>query len=364
MEVQVSQLIPGCILTEDVRGKTSTPIIDKDTVLNEEHIVMLQKFLIDKVVVSKTLANGGQFRGMAITNERMNEQQVKSSISQKKSFRKYYENAIVEYKRQFGQWQSNFPVNILEIRRFLIPLIKSSLDIKNEIEIYKLYQHVTKKDYLYQHSISMAVLSSYLAKRMGFEEGESIQIGLAGFLSNIGMAKIDSNIIYKEGSLTREEEESMRTHPIHAYYLLQSIQMITENVNLAVLQHHERLDGSGYPLGLKGQKINRYARIIAVCDVYHAMTSDRFYQKGQSPFTVMKVLNENSLISLDPLVVEIFTKAFMNLAIGEGVKLSNTQVGKITFIDEGNLESPLVLLEETGEIISLAEKELSIIDFI
>lgn len=361
MEVHVSQLVPGCILTEDVIGKTNYPMIYKNTVLNKEHILILEKFLVEKVAVSRMLADGKQFIVQNTTNQSTNKQQTKENKEQDLPFYKIYEQAVTACKKHYTQWKNGMPLDILEIREFLIPLMNTSMDAG--IKVYQLHQYATKEDYIYHHSISLAILSSFLARKMGFEKGESIQIGFAGFLSNIGMVKIDQNLITEDRPLTDEEQKSMRTHPIHSYYSLQPVQMITDAVKLAVLQHHERLDGSGYPLGLKGNKIHRYAKIIAVCDIYHAMTSGRFYQKGQSPFKVMNELKENKLTTLDPLVVEAFIQSFIKLAIGEKVKLSNAQVGKITFIDQRGIEFPLVLLEEKGNILSLAESNLSIIDF-
>lgn len=367
MEIQVSQLIPGCILTKDVIGKTSYPIINKDTVLTDEHILILKKFLISKVKVSQTLADGRKFRAKEIAKKSINEHRVKMKKSQKLSFHESYENALIKYKEHFNQWHNNVPINILEIRKYLLPLIESS--INNEIEIYKLHQYVAKEDYIYHHSISLSILSSFLARKMGFEKGESIQIGLAGFLSNAGMAKIDPNIITKDGSLTYIKYEEVKKHPSYSYLLVQDVQIITEAVKLAVLQHQERHDGSGYPLGLNGDKIHQYARIIAVCDTYHAMTSERLYQKSQSPFKVMNELKKSQFTKFDSHVIQIFIQSFMNLSLGETVKLSNGQAGKISFIDMESLTTPLILLEDedngNGEVISLKDNQsLSIIDFL
>lgn len=363
MEVQVSQLIPGCILTKDVTGKTSYPIINKDTVLTNEHILILKKFLIRKVEVSSTLADGRKFRGKPVVEKSTNEHQIKVNRQHKLSFHENYEHALMKYKDHFNQWQNNVPINIPEIRQFLLPLIESTVD--TGIDIYKLYQYTTKEDYLYHHSISVSLLASFLARKMGFEKGESIQVGLAGLLSNTGMAKIDPNIIKKDGSLTCIEYEEIKKHSSHSYLLVQPIQIITEAVKLSVLQHHERLDGSGYPLGLIGDNIHQYARIIAVCDTYHAMTSNRLYQESQSPFKVMNELKNSQYTKFDSHAVQTLIKSFMNLALGEKVQLSNTQVGKITFIDMENLMTPLIQLENNEEIISLKDKQiLSIIDFI
>lgn len=363
MEIHVSQLVPGCILTKDVTGKTNYPIISKDTVLTKEHISVLKKFLISKVEVSRTLANGRKFKAKAANIEPINEYQTSVSNDKKLSFHEYYDHALMKYKDHFNQWQNNIPINIPEVRKFLLPLIESSLN--DEAIVFKLHQYTTKEDYLYHHSLAMSLLSSFLARKMGYEKGESIQVGLAGFLSDAGMAKVDPQIITKDSSLMYKEHEEIKKHPSYSYLLVQPINILTDAVKLAVVQHHERLDGSGYPLGLMDDKIHQYTRIIALCDTYHAMTSERLYQQNQSPFKVMDELRKNQFTKFDAQVVQTFIQGFMNLSLGEKVKLSNHQVGKITYIEIENLTTPLILLEDSEEVISLKDqKTLSIIDFV
>src|SRR5690625_104816 len=362
MEIHVSQLVPGLILTKDVIGKTNHPIVSKDTVLTTKHILILKKFLVNKVEVSRKLSDGEKFKSNSITSESTNIHEENINQDKKSSFHEYYDYALIKYKDHFNQWKNNIPINIPEIRKFLLPLFETSID--NEMALLKLHQYTTKKEYLYHHSLSMGLLSFFLARKMGFEKGESIQVGLAGFLSNTGMAKIDPQIISKDDLLTYTEREEIKKHPSYSYLLVKPIQIIKESVKLAVLQHHERLDGSGYPLGLVNDKINQYARIIAVCDTYHAMTSERKHQKSQSPFKVMDELRKNQFTKFDSYVVQTFIQSFINLSLGERIKLSNNQVGKITFIDMENLNTALIMLENSGEIITLKDNQtISIIDF-
>lgn len=361
MEMKVSQLVPGLKLAKDVNGKTNYPIVSKDTILTDEHILVLRKFLVDKVEVSKTHVEGGKFKTQTLENTNVLE--TNTNKNKTLSFHEFYDNALIKYKDHFNQWQNNVPINISEIREFLLPLIEASLE--DEITLFKLHQYTSKEDYLYHHTLSVSLLASYLARKMGFEKGESIQVGLAGLLSNVGMAKVDPNILAKEDVLTYIEREEINKHPSYSYLLVKPIQMIKESVKLAVLQHHERLDGSGYPLGLVGDQINQYARIIAVCDTYHAMTSERKYQKRQSSFKAMEELRKNQFIKFDSQIVQIFIKSFMNLLLGEKVKLSNNQVGKIIFIDIDNLMTPLIMLEEDERIYSLKDGDnVFISDFI
>ena len=125
------------------------------------------------------------------------------------------------------------------------------------------------------------------------------------------------------------------------------------------------MDGSGYPLGISKEKINNYARILAVSDIYHAMTSERFYKKKQSPFKVIEALYKEQFNRLDPRVVHVFTSSLTKRSLGKMVNLSNDVIGEIVFIDDDYPTRPLVKLESTEEIISLQKNpDLYIMNFI
>lgn len=117
-------------------------------------------------------------------------------------------------------------------------------------------------------------------------------------------------LLNKTTVLTSEERDEIKKHPVYSYRLIESIRTITDAVKLAVLQHHERLDGSGYPLALKKEKIHKYARIIAVSDTYHAMTSERPYQKKQAPIDVINDLQKNELLKLDEKVIQVLANHY------------------------------------------------------
>ena len=114
------------------------------------------------------------------------------------------------------------------------------------------------------------------------------QIGLAGVLADSGMSRLNPNWLIKGTELTIQEFKEMKKHPTYSYQLVENITALTKAAKLAILQHHERLDGSGYPLGVKADKIHPYAKIIAIVDTYHAMTSERAYKPKKSPFKVME----------------------------------------------------------------------------
>ncbi|OUQ85000.1 c-di-GMP phosphodiesterase, partial [Brevibacillus brevis] len=135
---------------------------------------------------------------------------------------------------------------------------------------------------------------------------------------------------------------------------------LSEGVALAALQHHEREDGSGYPLGLPGSKLHLYSKIVAVADVYHAMSSDRVHQKALSPYQVVEQLVQDSFGKLDPTIVRSFVEGITQFAVGTLVELSDGTIGKIVFTDRNHPTRPMV--ETGGKIVNLVEaRHLSIV---
>lgn len=138
---------------------------------------------------------------------------------------------------------------------------------------------------------------------------------------------------------------------------------INEGVKLTAIQHHEREDGSGYPLGIKGDKIHLYSKIVAISDIFHAMTSDRYHKKAASPYLVLDQLFTESFGKLEPALVQTFIQKVTQFHNGVLVKLNDKRIGEIVFSDRANPTRPWVNVN--GQIINLTmERSLYIQDVI
>ncbi|MGY0694171.1 HD-GYP domain-containing protein [Virgibacillus sp. FSP13] len=361
MHVNPSQLIPGCVLIRDVMGKTSRPIIPKNTVLTEQHITILHKFLIESVDVAAKLEDGELFKPTHVHKEQKQNTSTDKEINHTaESFLDHYMHVVKRYKKLFNSWQNHGAINMPMVRKLVIPLIERISEIGSDI--FRLNHYVQKQDYFYHHSVSLGILSAYIARKMGYQKGEWLQIGLAGFLCDCGMSRVNPNIVMKEDDLSSVELDEIKKHPTYSYRLIEQKPTITNAVKLAVVQHHERMDGSGYPLGLSKEKIHSYARIIAVCDLYHAMTCERLYRERQSPFKAIEQLQNDQFSQLDHQVVQAFIKNLTNFSTGTKVRLSNHHIGEIVFIEEKDPTRPIVRLDETNEIITLKSEPSLYID--
>ena len=179
-------------------------------------------------------------------------------------------------------------------------------------------------DYTYYHSVNVGVLSVVLGTAFGMNRSSLYRLGLGAMLHDIGKVFISPKIIDKKGPLTAEEFSEVKKHPWLGYdYLTKAgCEFPISSLN-GILQHHERLDGSGYPSGLSGRQIHRPGSIIAVADVYDAMTSDRSYRAGMAPSEAIEYLMGGSGTLFDPDVVYLFTRKVAAFPLGTCVLLSN-----------------------------------------
>ncbi|MFZ3590524.1 HD-GYP domain-containing protein [Bacillus sp. DJP31] len=356
MKVHINQLREGCIISADVTSLTNRPIITKKTVLNDKKINVLHAFLIKEVQVEPTLVNGDPFRPNEIIDELGQEVSEDLTIP----FTSHYLKSVQEFKKVFQSWQSGSQVDIVKVRKFFIALLERA--VAKPSEIFMLHHYSTKEEYLYHHSMTVGLLSGFLGKKLNYEKGEWMQIAIAGLLSDCGMAKINPKILEKQTALSPVEYNEVRYHPTHGYKLLQNLPVIREGVKLGVFQHHERIDGSGYPLGIGAEKIHPYGKIIAVADVYHAMTSERSYRTKQSPFKVLELIIQDSFGQFDIKVIQALTSGIANFSLGTRVRLSNDQVGEIVFVESKSPTRPMIKLELSGEFIQLSNRRDLYID--
>lgn len=352
MKVQTSQLIEGCILSADVFSLTNYPIVPQKTVLSKKTLEILGAFLIKEVQVEPTLVTGELFKPVWIDNE--DELMKEEDTVAQPSFTEMYLKAVQGFKKLFQSWQSGIAIDMPAVRALVVPIIEGALE--NQRELFSLHHYSTIEDYLYHHAISVAAMSAVLASVLNFSKGDYIQIGIAGAMCDCGMAKIPMRIMNKKGPLTKDEFDEVKKHPVYSYIFLKDIKLLKEEVKKAVYQHHERIDGSGYPNGVNSDYLHPYERIISVADVYHAMTSERNYRSKQSPFKVLESILQDQFGKFDMKVVQALTKIMTNFSSGTRVRLSNNKIGEIVFIEQKSPTRPMVRLDDSGEIIQLVNQ--------
>lgn len=256
MEIDTKRLTPGMVLTQDVLGKSGKAIIAKNTELTEVHIEFIKKFLVETVSVSPLLEKG-----------QVQSSKSKSVIEQKNQlFADHYEATVTEYKKLWASWKNNIPLEMYHVRSTFVPLFEEVSDQLIDT-IIGLTRNRQESEQFYYKNVAISLLSVYLAQLVKYEKKDWLQIGFAALLSDIGMTKIDSVTLNKTNQLFIKEVEK---HPLYSYKMVENVTTLTQQAKMGILQHHERLDGSGYPAKAVDHKIHPYARIIAISDFFYS----------------------------------------------------------------------------------------------
>ncbi len=200
----------------------------------------------------------------------------------------------------------------------------------------------TADDYTYMHSVAVCAMMVSLAKQLGLDEAQTRLAGMAGLLHDMGKVMIPPEVLNKPGKLTEAEFAIIKTHPVQGHQLLLLNDAVDPIVLDACLYHHEKMDGSGYPKGLKGDEISLMAKMAAVCDVYDAITSNRPYKTGWDPAESLRKMAEWSNGHFDPKVFQAFVKSLGIYPIGSLVKLTSGRLGVVVSQTTKSLTTPCV----------------------
>ncbi|MES0489333.1 MAG: HD domain-containing phosphohydrolase [Leptospirales bacterium] len=194
-------------------------------------------------------------------------------------------------------------------------LLEKELDISQKEVIYKLAEIVeARSKETGNHVRRVANYSKVLALGYGLSEQEAEELKMASPIHDVGKIAIADAILCKPGKLTEEEFEKMKTHTTSGYEILQkSNRKIFQNAAIVAYEHHEKFDGSGYPRGLKGNKIHIYGRITAVADVYDALGSERVYKKVWPEEKIHKLFKEQSGKHFEPKLIDVFFESLEQL---------------------------------------------------
>lgn len=220
-----------------------------------------------------------------------------------------------------------------------------------------------KYPYMYSHPVNVAFISLVIGKWMSLDDSNLVNLVCAGLLHDIGKAKIKDSLLNKADTLTLEEMEKMKTHPVIGYKILDSVKAFDLAVLQGVLFHHERMDGTGYPLGLKGEKINLFSRIIAIADTFDAITATKAYGKKNSPLKAIEEIQANSFNYLDPYICQIFVNNIIDYLSGRAIRLSNEQIGNIVYINPIEITKPLVCCENEYHDLSI-ESDIEVVELL
>ncbi|MBP3038650.1 HD-GYP domain-containing protein [Bacillaceae bacterium Marseille-Q3522] len=233
----------------------------------------------------------------------------------------------------------------VEIIRDLINQIKSDQEI-----LSLLSDTIAYDNYIFSHSVKVTMNSLAIGLQLKLSEKELETLGLGAILHDIGKIKISPTIMKKPGKLTEEEFNEMKEHCQIGFDILRNVQTLPLLVAHCAYQHHERLNGSGYPRGLHGDQIHLFGKIIAVADVFDAVTSNRVYRKAMLPQEGLEILYAGADSLFDHTIVEAFRQTVAIYPIGMMVVLNDGRRGIVAAQNSGIGDRPFVeIIEEQGQ---------------
>ncbi|MDX1454256.1 MAG: HD-GYP domain-containing protein [Gammaproteobacteria bacterium] len=208
----------------------------------------------------------------------------------------------------------------------------------------------TRHEETANHCLNVSILAVAFGKHLGYSHDKLQELGLGALMHDVGVARIPKEILDKPGKLSQEEFEMMKKHPRAGHGVLKVTKSLPEMSLDIILHHHERLDGSGYPDGLKAEEISEAVRIVAICDTYDAMTSNRTYSKALPPQDVLTRMHKRSESQYGRALMEEFIKCVGIYPIGSLVVLNTGALGMVMSSNAEAKLKPLVLLirDENG----------------
>lgn len=243
-----------------------------------------------------------------------------------------------------------------ETINLIYPEIVGTTNILNQIKLLR-----EKDEYTMKHSVSVSVIAVKIGESMGIPEESLRNLGIAALLHDIGKARISMDLINKPTRLTPQELKEIQKHPLHGFKIVQDINIPDTEVVTAILQHHEHYDGSGYPFRVFGRKLHLFSRIIAVADVFDALTSDRPYRKAIPLFNALDEVVNNSMGHLDPTITRRLANYVLNMIPGEIVKLNDGSTASVVLVNRDEPHRPMV--RAGNHFINLKEeRQLHVID--
>lgn len=346
--VTIGELKPGMVLAEDV--------VWDETVLISSGVVVSDS-IIDRLKERVLFGTVAVYEEIVINDETAAEAKGKTVEDVEICFNQF----AVDIEKVFNSVYSDGIRDIDEIRNYSKKIQDELNNARSVIKSVVLYGSGT--DTIYRHSVNVAALSYMLGKWIGLEERKANLLTYAGILHDFGKTKIDKEILNKPSKLTSREFEHIKNHPVTAYNFVKKIPNLDSSVSFGVLMHHERLDGSGYPLKMKAEKIHDFAKIIAIADTFDAVNSNRFHKRSKGPFEALEIIQKESLGKLDYQYCKIFLEHIINYYMGEQVRLNTDKICKIVQVNPADLSRPLLF--DGNDFIDLKyEKDLIVEELI
>ncbi len=342
-ETCVRQLQAGDVLAQPIIGPCGRLILGRGTALNPSFIRRLQERGVASVYIESDRGSGLGNRSLTAARQSAKPLEEKTQAQKERILR--------ELMDRLGAGRFNaVSMRPSDGHRFHRVYRNALIDALAQPKVVQLLGDLHDyDDILYEHALNVSVLSGMLGMKCGYTPAQMLELAIGSLLFDAGMTAMPAAMLTSPQRLGETEREQLRSHTVAGFEMLMAIEGMPQLSANCALQHHERYDGSGYPLHAKKGQIHEYAQIIAICDMYDALTSPRRYRNAYPPEDVIEFMNASGNYYFDAGLVKLFLKQIAAYPLSSVVTLSNGQTGIVTAYSSSIAHRPVVKIIQEAD---------------
>jgi putative nucleotidyltransferase with HDIG domain len=349
--MRTRQLQPGMKIDQSIVDRLGRNLVTRGSILDEYVIQSMLKMGVMNVYIQTGEADPEDIEKMITPMAREKIEKLRTDDRSKVTL----SDSVRERVSQGIQYMYNntdsedFANASNSITNDLMAAIDNTDAIAIDISALK-----TSDEYTFKHSVDVATIAMILAKQQGLSKQQVYDIGVAGLLHDVGKTKVPLEILNKPGRLDDSEFAIMKQHSVFGYRMIKERGEFNEEICLAVLQHHEKINGKGYPVGFTSDKITPYARLLSVADIYDALVTERPYKKAFSQRDAVEMIMSMTE-ELDIDAMHTFLESMILYPVDSVVELSNGELAKVVKNNPHYILRPTVVGITSGKVYNLGE---------
>ena len=340
----------GMKIDQSIVDSTGRSLIEKGAYLDDFHIEYLQEKGVNGVYIQEGEPDPDelemqipQFTREVIEKSRVED---RAKVKLTESVRKRVSEGIQFLYSHTDD--ENFSEATNNVANELMKTIVDNDAVAVDISMLKV-----SDEYTFKHSVDVATMAMIVGKKHGLSDHEIHELGISGLLHDVGKSKIPNEVLNKAAKLTDEEFALMKQHTLFGFDILKKRNEFSEGIMLGVLQHHEKINGRGYPVGSPADKIHPYAKIISVADIYDALVTERPYKKGfPKGVAIEMIMSMTGELDFDAM--KSFLSSVIVYSVDSIIQLSNGENAKVVENNPENCLRPKVVGLKTGKLYDLA----------
>lgn len=355
--VRTRSLKRDMVIDQAIVDRAGRVLIARNTLLDDYHILSMMKMEIPGVYIREGEDDEEEGAGNAAGAPAVApavQKKIEKSMVQDRAKVKLSESVKARVAEGIQYLYSdteseNFTNTTRSITDDLMKAISDNDAIAVDISTLKI-----SDEYTFKHSVDVATMAMIVAKKHGLSDKEVYELGISGLLHDVGKSKIPNEVLNKAGKLTDAEFAMMKQHSLYGYSILKEKDDLSKSIKLGVLQHHEKMNAKGYPMGVGADKINLFARIISVADIYDALVTERPYKKPFSPRDAIEMMMSMTE-ELDIDVMRSFLESVILYPVGMDVELSTGEKARVVENNPKYVLRPKVIGLNSGKTYDLSE---------